>query len=153
MMASMAAVAGGQGREAEYKVYFGDLHNHNVIGYAQGSLRRSFEIARDHLDFFAFTPHAHWHDIGHYEQSIEDKWINGFAVTRARWGEVLRIRECDAPAAGVRGSFSDAVPRVQTRFRVQDVGEGASADWYSVRVAQANGQLAWSSPIWVNRRT
>ncbi|MCC6395332.1 MAG: DUF3604 domain-containing protein [Bryobacterales bacterium] len=98
MMAAMAALAKGQGRETEFKVFFGDLHNHNVIGYAQGSLRRSFEIARNHLDFFAFTPHAHWGDIEHYEQSIEDKWINGFAVTRARWGEVVRmVKEFDAP--------------------------------------------------------
>ena len=83
---------------AEYKTYWGDLHNHNNIGYAQGSLRRTFEIARNHLDFFAFTPHAHWHDIGQYESAIENKWINGFAVTRARWPEVLRMaREFDAP--------------------------------------------------------
>lgn len=81
-----------------YKTYWGDLHNHNHIGYAQGSLRRTFEVARNHLDFFAFTPHAHWHDIGRYENAIENKWINGFAVTRARWGEVVRMaREFDAP--------------------------------------------------------
>ncbi len=80
------------------KTYFGDLHNHSNVGYAQGSLRRVYEIARNHLDFFAFTPHAHWHDIRHFEGSIEDKWINGFHVTRARWPEVLKLaREFDAP--------------------------------------------------------
>lgn len=77
--------------ETEYNTYFGDLHNHNAVGYAQGSLRRSFEIARNHLDFFAFTPHAHWPDIGTYAEGIEKKWIDGFAVTRARWPEVLAI--------------------------------------------------------------
>ena len=53
-----AAVAPGLPRPAaqsagrsDYKTYFGDLHNHNVIGYAQGSLERTFEIARNHLDF------------------------------------------------------------------------------------------------------
>ncbi|MEE8117568.1 MAG: DUF3604 domain-containing protein, partial [Gemmatimonadales bacterium] len=76
---------------AEYKTYFGDLHNHNVIGYARGTLERTYEIARNHLDFFAFTPHAHWHDIGKYSFGIENKWINGFAVTKARWPEVLRM--------------------------------------------------------------
>ena len=87
---------------AGYKTYWGDLHNHNHIGYAQGSLRRTFEIARNHLDFFAFTPHAHWHDIGQYENAIENKWINGFAVTRARWPEVVRLaREFDAPGVFV----------------------------------------------------
>ncbi len=39
-------------------IYWGDLHNHNAVGYAQGSLARSFEIAREHLDFFAHTGHV-----------------------------------------------------------------------------------------------
>jgi len=83
---------------ANLNIYFGDLHNHANSGYAKGSLRRVFEIARNHLDFFAFTPHAHWHDIRHFEGNIEDKWINGFAVTKERWPEVLKMaREFDAP--------------------------------------------------------
>jgi len=88
--------ASGDG--SNLNTYFGDLHNHGNVGYAQGSLRRVFENARNHLDFFAFTPHAHWHDIRHFEGNIEDKWINGFAVTKARWPEVLKMaREFDAP--------------------------------------------------------
>jgi len=73
------------------RVYFGDLHNHNSVGYAQGSLERTFEIARNHLDFFAFTPHGWWHDIGRYENDIENKWLRGFDVTRDRWGDVLEM--------------------------------------------------------------
>ena len=81
-----------------YKTYWGDLHNHGVVGYAQGTLERAFDIARNHLDFFAYTPHAYWHDIGSYENGIENKWINGFAVTRARWPEVLKLAsKYDAP--------------------------------------------------------
>jgi hypothetical protein len=92
------ALAQQKAGPAKYKTYWGDLHNHNNIGYAQGSLRRTFEIARNHLDFFAFTPHAYWHDIGHYEGNIENKWINGFAVTKVRWPEALGMaREFDAP--------------------------------------------------------
>src|ERR1043166_3632841 len=73
---SLIALAGGiacvsRSRAADsaptYKDYFGDLHNHNNVGYALGSLERSFEIAHDHLDFYAFTPHAWWHDIGKYD--------------------------------------------------------------------------------------
>ena len=104
---SLLALAGGiasasRARAADpaptYKDYFGDLHNHNNVGYALGSLERSFEIAHDHLDFFAFTPHSWWHDIGKYELHIEDKWINGFAVTKDRWPEVLQLdRKYDAP--------------------------------------------------------
>lgn len=83
---------------AGLETYFGDLHNHNVIGYAQGSLRRTFEIARNHLDFFAFTPHGYWPDIGTYEDSIEDKWLNGFTAVKDRWPEVLATaREFDQP--------------------------------------------------------
>lgn len=84
--------------ERGLNTYFGDLHNHSSVGYALGSLRRSYEIASNHLDFFAFTPHAGWHDIKHFDGNIEDKWINGFHVTRARWPEVLKTaREFDAP--------------------------------------------------------
>ncbi len=93
-----AAALAAQSAPEEMPIYFGDLHNHANVGYAQGSLRRVYEIARNHLDFFAFTPHAHWHDIRHFEGNIEDKWINGFAVTKERWPEVLRMaKEFDAP--------------------------------------------------------
>lgn len=84
--------------QAGLKTYFGDLHNHANVGYAQGSLRRVYEIACNHLDFFAFTPHASWHDMQHFEGTIEDKWSNGFLVTRGRWPEVLKMaREFDKP--------------------------------------------------------
>jgi hypothetical protein len=75
----------------DYRLFFGDLHNHNNVGYALGSLERTYEIARNHLDFFAFTPHGWWHDIGHYENGIEKKWLDGFEVTRRRWPEVLEL--------------------------------------------------------------
>ncbi len=94
--AALASRASAQQDTPRYNTYFGDLHNHNNIGYAQGSLRRTFEIARNHLDFFAFTPHAQWHDVGHYENNVEHKWINGFAITKERWPEALEMaREFD----------------------------------------------------------
>ena len=49
---------------SEYKLYWGDIHNHNELGYGQGSLARSYQIARSHLDFYAFTPHAQHADGG-----------------------------------------------------------------------------------------
>ncbi|MBL7139760.1 MAG: DUF3604 domain-containing protein [Planctomycetes bacterium] len=85
-----------------YTNYFGDLHNHNQVGYAQGSLERTYEIARNHLDFFAFTPHAYWPDIGTYDGKIEHKWLNGFHVAKARWPEVVDLaRTYDAPGTFV----------------------------------------------------
>jgi hypothetical protein len=84
------------------RTFFGDLHNHNDIGYAQGTLTRSFEIARNHLDFFAFTPHAYWPDIGAYPGNIENKWLNGFAVAKARWPQVVEhAHRFDAPGSFV----------------------------------------------------
>jgi hypothetical protein len=93
-----AARAIANAADPAYTTYFGDLHNHNNVGYAQGSVQRTFEIACDHLDFFSFTPHSWWHDIGKYDLKIEDKWKNGFAVTTARWPEVLELnRKYDEP--------------------------------------------------------
>ena len=43
---------------SELNLYWGELHNHNELGYALGTLQRSYEIARSHLDFYAFTPHG-----------------------------------------------------------------------------------------------
>ena len=72
--------------------------NHNQVGYAQGSLERSFEVARNHLDFYAFTPHSYWPDMGEYDGKIQYKWRNGFAVAKARWPDVVRLaREFDDP--------------------------------------------------------
>ncbi len=39
-----------------------------------------------------------------------------------------------------------------TAFRWTDEDDGQAVNWYYVRVVQANGQMAWSSPIWVERR-
>src|SRR4051812_18067267 len=49
--------------KANRQLFWGDLHNHNAVGYAKGSLERSIDLARAHLDFFAFTGHASWHDM------------------------------------------------------------------------------------------
>ncbi|MEZ5361494.1 MAG: DUF3604 domain-containing protein [Bryobacterales bacterium] len=93
------AQAQSSGRPSDaYRNYFGDLHNHNDVGYAQGSLTRSFEVARNHLDFYAFTPHSYWPDVGHYDGKIENKWKHGFAVAKARWPDVVELaRQYDEP--------------------------------------------------------
>jgi len=102
MAGLLARSAEGQAQDRveadDYRVFFGDLHNHNSVGYAQGSLERSFDIARNHLDFFALTPHGYWHDISQYENNIEKKWLDGFDVTQRRWPEVLEmVAEYDDP--------------------------------------------------------
>ena len=42
----------------DHRLYWGELHNHCELGYGQGSMERSYDIARSHLDFFALTPHG-----------------------------------------------------------------------------------------------
>ena len=39
----------------------------------------------------------------------------------------------------------------RSSFRVTDQDAGRGVNWYYARVVQSNGQLAWSSPIWVAR--
>jgi len=38
----------------------------------------------------------------------------------------------------------------QTSYKVTDEDEGQHPTWYYLRAVQANNQLAWSSPIWIN---
>jgi len=72
-------------------LFWGDLHNHNAVGYAKGSLERTYDIAREHLDFLAFTPHAQWHDMPKMPNNAHMKWVNGFAVTRKQWPNVQKL--------------------------------------------------------------
>lgn len=76
---------------AEYGLFWGDLHNHNAVGYAKGSLQRSIELAREHLDFFAFTGHASWHDMPNMPGDRHMKWIKGFEVHRKHWKKTRQM--------------------------------------------------------------
>lgn len=40
----------------------------------------------------------------------------------------------------------------ETAFQFVDEDEGGAANWYYARVVQANGDMAWSSPVWVEKR-
>ena len=42
-----ASPLSGQQRAGGYRLFWGDLHNHNAVGYAQGSLERSIDLARE----------------------------------------------------------------------------------------------------------
>lgn len=73
------------------QLFWGDLHNHNSVGYARGSLERTYEIAQQHLDFLAFTPHAQWHDMPQMPNDAHMKWVNGFKVLEDNWSRVQRF--------------------------------------------------------------
>ena len=72
-------------------LYFGDIHNHNALGYGLGSLERSIDIARSHLDFFAFTGHSSWHDMPTMEGHREKIWSDGFEKLRNAWPKVQQL--------------------------------------------------------------
>jgi hypothetical protein len=67
-------------------IYWGDIHNHCNIGYAQGSLERAYDIAQSHLDFYCFTPHSQWHDKP--ASSNFDRFNEGFEITRQNWDRI-----------------------------------------------------------------
>ncbi len=73
------------------KLFWGDIHNHNAVGYAKGSLERSYDIARSHLDFFCFTGHSQWHDMPVMPQDKHMKWVRGFEVMKNNWDNVQRL--------------------------------------------------------------
>jgi hypothetical protein len=85
-------------------IFFGDIHNHNAHGYGQGSIERSVEIARTHLDFFGFTGHASWHDMVPMEGGREAHWLRGFERLRATWPRVQKVI-ADANADGRFSAF------------------------------------------------
>lgn len=74
-------------------LYWGDIHNHNAVGYAKGSLQRSYDIARSHLDFFCFTGHSQWHDMPIMPQDKHLKWVKGFEVMKNNWQRVKQLAD------------------------------------------------------------
>ncbi|MCZ4312126.1 hypothetical protein O4H66_01810 [Comamonadaceae bacterium G21597-S1] len=76
---------------SDYRILYGDIHNHNAHGYGVGSIERSLDIARTHLDFFAFTGHSSWHDMPAMEGQRERHWINGFKRLKDTWPQVQKV--------------------------------------------------------------
>ena len=73
--------------------FFGDIHNHNAMGYGLGSIERSIDVARSHLDFFAFTGHSSWHDMVPMEGGRERHWLDGFERLEKGWPKVQGLIE------------------------------------------------------------
>jgi hypothetical protein len=74
-----------------YRILYGDIHNHNAHGYGVGSIERSLDVARTHLDFFAFTGHSSWHDMPAMEGGRERHWIEGFKRLKETWPRVQQV--------------------------------------------------------------
>ncbi len=74
-----------------YRILYGDIHNHNAHGYGVGSIERSLDVARTHLDFFAFTGHSSWHDMPTMEGDRQDHWTRGFERLEQTWPRVQQV--------------------------------------------------------------
>ncbi|MEC7489098.1 MAG: hypothetical protein VYA17_05865 [Pseudomonadota bacterium] len=72
-------------------IVYGDIHNHNAHGYGLGSIERSVEVAQTHLDFFAFTGHSSWHDLGAIENGAEEHFNKGFERLAETWPHVQNV--------------------------------------------------------------
>jgi len=69
--------------------FWADLHNHNSVGYAAGSLARSYEIARGSLlDVYCFTPHGPWHDMPSDDPKMVDFHRDGYRRVQDGWPDV-----------------------------------------------------------------
>jgi hypothetical protein len=81
------------GAAQEKHLYWGDLHNHNSIGQIRGSLERSYDIAREHLDFFAFTPQSQWFDMVEIPGGRNEQFVKGFNAVKANWDKITALAE------------------------------------------------------------
>jgi len=83
---------------SDYRIVFGDIHNHNAHGYGKGSIERSLDIAQTHLDFFAFTGHSSWHDLEVSTDGRFKHFTDGFARLAETWPRVQRaIADANRP--------------------------------------------------------
>ncbi|MEO7649912.1 MAG: DUF3604 domain-containing protein [Bryobacteraceae bacterium] len=62
--------------------YWAELHNHNEIGYGKGSLDRSYLLAGNLLDVYAFVPHGWWPDSPSEDPKVRDYHLNAFDAVR-----------------------------------------------------------------------
>lgn len=72
----------------DWRVYWGDVHNHCNVTYGHGDLSDALAAAEQQLDFASVTPHAMWPDIpGEGDPRLE--WVIGYhteAFARLRRG-------------------------------------------------------------------
>lgn len=77
---------------SDFKLLFGDMHNHCGISYAHGSLEDALCNARERLDFVSITGHAHWPDMPEPNEDIQyiiDFHEEGFAKLKKGWPKMM----------------------------------------------------------------
>lgn len=73
---------------SDYRIFWGDLHNHCNITYGHGDMKDAFEAAKGQLDFVSVTPHAMWPDIETLKDDPRLTWVIGYHTDAFR-----RLRE------------------------------------------------------------
>ena len=68
--------------------YWAEIHNHNSVGYAKGSLDRAYEIAQSAVDVYAFTPHGWWPDLPATDPKVKERHENGFRKVADAWADI-----------------------------------------------------------------
>lgn len=74
-------------------IFWGDIHNHNAVGYGLGSPERAVAIGKQSLDFLAFTPHGWWPDLPNPDSDVAKRHLAGFDRTKAAWKDVQDLWE------------------------------------------------------------
>lgn len=72
-------------------IYWGDIHNHNEIGYGKGKMTRSFDLAENTLDFYAFTPHGWWPDLPDDDEPVKKHHQEGFEKVSSNWDKIRQM--------------------------------------------------------------
>jgi len=112
------------------RVFFGDLHNHNSVGYGLGSPERAFEIARSHLDFFCFTPHAYYDTSA--QSIMMNNWKGYEKITRDRWPDVLELnRAYHDPGAFVTFPGYERHSSAVGHHHIVFPGDGAPLEYFA----------------------
>jgi hypothetical protein len=72
------------------RLLWADLHNHNEVGYGQGTIERSYRIARNTLDVYALTAHGHWPDPPQDDPTLVQYHTEGLRKAGAAFPELVR---------------------------------------------------------------
>ena len=72
----------------DYKVFYGDMHNHCGLSYGHGTFEEAIQNAQLQLDFVSVTLHAVWPDMPIQDENLNylvDYHQQGFAKAAKNW--------------------------------------------------------------------
>ena len=150
----------------------GMLWNAWTKGYRIGVIASSDHFST-HISYaMVYTPGTDRESIhdsirSRHTYGATDNIVLEFRVGSAFMGDEVAVDEPQRILVRVRGTdriaavhlirdagyiYKDEPGRPETEFEYVDTDAGPGEHWYYVRVEQEDGELAWSSPIWVSQR-